>query len=238
VVLNADDERARALAAATRASPVYFGLGPAADVRAASVVGRGRQGTELDLVVAHRTVHVRMPLLGLNSVHSALAAASVGLADGLELREIGAGLQTASPTTRILVATGLNGSRIIEDSYNASPESDLEALNLLADLSGRKIAVLGDMLGLGKLEATEHRKVGNRAASVVDSLVTVGERARLMADEARRMGLSGGATFEAATNEEAIDHLRRRLRPGDNVLVKGARELGMDTIVQALRLEG
>jgi UDP-N-acetylmuramoyl-tripeptide--D-alanyl-D-alanine ligase len=177
-------------------------------------------------------------MLGLNSVHSALAAAGAGLADGIELRAIGAGLQTASPEPRIVVATGLNGSRIIDDSLNASPESGLEALNLLAQLDGRKVAVLGGMLGLDRSDAADHRKLGNRAARVVDALVTVGERGRLIADEARRMGLSGAAVFEAASADEATRYLRHRLRPGDYVLVKGAPELALDTVVQAIRLEG
>jgi len=237
-VLNADDERVRAMASLTSAAPMLYGLGPAAEVRAEGIVGHGLHGTELDLLVARRSVHIRLPLLGLNSVHSALAAAAVGLAEGLELREIGAGLQTASATPRIIAATGLNGSRIIDDSTNAGPESTLEALNLLAQMGGHKVAVLGDMLGLGRLEVLGHRKVGNRAALVCDALVTVGERARWIADEARRVGLHDEATFEARTNEQAIDFLRRRLRPGDVVLVKGSPEMGMETIVQAIRLEG
>jgi UDP-N-acetylmuramoyl-tripeptide--D-alanyl-D-alanine ligase len=237
-VLNADDELVRAMASPTGAAPIFYGLGPAAEVRAEGIVGRGLKGIEFDLAVARRNVHVRLPLLGLTSVHSALAAAAIGLADGLELREIGAGLQTASAAPRIIAATGLNGSRIIDDSYNASPESTLEALNLVAQLGGHKVAVLGDMLGLGCLEVLGHRKVGNRAALVCDALVTVGERARWIADEARRVGLPGEATFEARTNAQAIDYLRRRLRPGDVVLVKGSPEVGMQAIVQAIRLEG
>jgi UDP-N-acetylmuramoyl-tripeptide--D-alanyl-D-alanine ligase len=191
-----------------------------------------------DLVVGDRRVHVRLPLLGLQSIHGAAAAAALGLANDLELRAIGASLQTASAEPRIIAVTGLNGSRIIDDSYNASPESNLEALNMLAKLDGRKVAVLGEMRGLDRFEVAGHRKVGNRAAGVVDELVTVGQRASLIADEARRMGLAGGAIFEAKTNLEAIEYLRHRLRPGDNVLIKGSPDLGLDEVVAAIRLEG
>jgi UDP-N-acetylmuramoyl-tripeptide--D-alanyl-D-alanine ligase len=237
-VLNADDERVRAMAPANGAARVFYGLGSSADVQARGIVGHGLQGMELELLVGRQSIHVRLPLLGLNSVHSALAASGVGVASGLELIDIGAGLQTASPTPRIIAATGLNGSRSIDDSYNASPESSLEALNLLEGLNGRKIAVLGDMLDLGRSELLGHQKVGNRAAMVANELVTVGERARWIADEARRVGLNAASTFEAGTNEEAIDYLRRRLRPGDNVLVKGSSKIAMDAIVRAIRLEG
>jgi UDP-N-acetylmuramoyl-tripeptide--D-alanyl-D-alanine ligase len=236
-VLNADEPRVRALPVGPGATSVTFGLEPGAEVRAENVVGHGAGGITFDLVVERRSVHVRLPLLGLHSVHAALAAAALGVGSGLDLREIGAGLQTASREPRIIVASGLNGSRVIDDSTNASPESCLAALNLLAGLSGRKIAVLGDMLGLEPHEAAGHRKVGNRAASVASLLLTVGQRATLIADEARRMGLADAAVFEAPSNAAAIDYLRHHLRPGDVVLVKGARELEMERIVEAIRLE-
>lgn len=237
-VLNADDTLVRGLADRARSAVILYGLDPSSAVRAENVVGRGLQGVVFDLVVGERRVHVRLPLLGLNCVHSALAAAAVGVAEGLELRAVGAGLQTSSPTPRIILATGLNGSRVIDDTYSAQPESALEALNLLATLDGRKIAVLGDMPGLGRLEAAGHQKVGNRAALVVDALVTVGERSRIIADEARRVSEGRLMVLEAGSNLEAITFLQRFLRPGDNVLIKGSRSLGFDGIVQAIRLEG
>lgn len=237
-VLNADDALVRGLAARTRAPVILYGLDPGSPVRAENVLGRGVQGVVFDLVVGERRVYVRLPLLGLNCVHSALAAAAVGVAEGLELRAVGAGLQTSSPTPRIILATGLNGSRVLDDTYSAQPESALEALNLLATLDGRKIAVLGDMPGLGRLEAAGHQKVGNRAALVVDALVTVGERSRIIADEARRVSEGKLVVLETTSIAEAIACLQRLLRPGDNVLIKGSRGLGFDDIVQAVRLEG
>jgi UDP-N-acetylmuramoyl-tripeptide--D-alanyl-D-alanine ligase len=237
-VLNADDQRVARLSSGADVRVIRYGLDRPADVWVENLLGHGVHGMVFDLVAERRRVHVRLPLIGLHSVHGALAAAAVGLAEGLDLAEVGAGLQGAWSQTRIIAAIGLNGSRVIDDSYNASPESTLEALNLLARLDGRKIAVLGDMLGLDPNEAAGHRKVGNRAAGVVDELVTVGERTALVADEARRMGLAAAAVAETRTPEEAVEHLRRRLRPGDNLLVKGARELGLDRIVRAIRLEG
>jgi UDP-N-acetylmuramoyl-tripeptide--D-alanyl-D-alanine ligase len=175
--------------------------------------------------------------VGLHSVHSALAAAAVGLAGGLELAQVVDGLQRAISAPRILVATALNGARLIDDSYSASAESTLEALSLLADLDGRKIAVLGNLDDERAGEA-EHWKVGNRAAMTVDLLLTVGERARQISEEARRLGLDPGAVHASGSPEEAISYLRPRLRPGDNVLVKGAPQAVLERIAQAIRLEG
>jgi UDP-N-acetylmuramoyl-tripeptide--D-alanyl-D-alanine ligase len=176
---------------------------------------------------------------GAERPRAAPRTAAVGLAAGLEPREIGAGLQTASREPRIIAATGLNGSRVVDESSNASPESGLASLNMLAGLGGRRrIAVFGDMLGLSRQEIDGHRKVGNRAASVVNGLVTVGERARLIADEARRMGLPAGQVFEARSTDEAVEYLRHRLQPGDLVLVKGSPEMHLERIVEAIRVEG
>src|SRR5439155_735478 len=106
-------------------------------------------------------------------------------------------LQGLSPTLRLLVIDGVNGSRIVDDSYNASPESVLAALNLLRELPGRrKIGVLGDMLELGSEERPGHQRVGIRAAAVLDLLIAYGPRSKITADEARRAGLSREQVLE------------------------------------------
>jgi len=181
---------------------------------------------------------VHLPLLGLHSIHAALAAAAVSSELGFSLDETAEALYKIEPSLRILIARGVNGSRIIDDTYNANPESVMAGLNLLSDLDGRKIAVLGDMLELGSQEQPGHRMVGSRAASVVDLLVTVGPRMRFAADEALVGGMRPDRVIECSTNAEAVDALRRLLRPGDNVLVKGSRGMEMEEIVGAIRLEG
>jgi UDP-N-acetylmuramoyl-tripeptide--D-alanyl-D-alanine ligase len=110
----------------------------------------------------------------------------------------------------------------------------LAALNLLAELEGRKIAVLGDMLELGTYEVEAHRLVGGRAGTVVDLLITVGPRARIIAREAMAVGLPADRAWACDSNAEAIEILRRILKSGDVVLVKGSRGLRMEEIVNAL----
>src|SRR5262249_22189182 len=158
-VLNRDDPRVWAMAAATRARVWSYGLAADAMVRAEDVRGRGLQGVELSLLHAGRRARVRLPLPGVHSVPAALAAAAAGLARGLEVGEVVAGLEQGSPGVRLAVWRGPNGSHLLDDAYNASPESMLAALNLLAELDGRKVAVLGDMLELGSEEEPGHRRV-------------------------------------------------------------------------------
>jgi UDP-N-acetylmuramoyl-tripeptide--D-alanyl-D-alanine ligase len=123
---------------------------------------------------------------------------------------------------------------LLDDTYNAAPASTLAALNLLQDLEGRRIAVLGDMLELGDFEERGHRIVGARAAQIADELVTVGKRAAWIADEARRAGLPEAAIVELEDSQQAIEYLKERVGQGDVVLVKGSHGMRMDQIVNEL----
>jgi UDP-N-acetylmuramoyl-tripeptide--D-alanyl-D-alanine ligase len=238
-VLNADDPRVAVMATATSARVVRYGVTEAADVRAENISSQGLRGVEFDLIHAGQRQHVHLPLLGAHSVHAALAATAVACEEGLALVESAEALQRLSPTLRLLVIEGINGSRVVDDSYNASPASVLAALNLLRELPGRrKIAVLGDMLELGSEEAPSHRRVGNRAAAVLDLLIVFGPRSKVTADEARRAGLNADQVLEAESHEQIIELLRARLRPGDDVLVKGSLAMGMSAVVRGIRAEG
>jgi UDP-N-acetylmuramoyl-tripeptide--D-alanyl-D-alanine ligase len=238
-VLNADDPRVAQMAGATAARVVRYGVSENANVRAEAIQSRGLRGVEFDLLHGGQRRRVHLPLLGAHSVHAALAATAVALEEGLSLTEVAEALHGLSPTLRLLVVDGINGSRIIDDSYNASPESVLAALNLLRELPGRrKIGVLGDMLELGSEEEPGHRRVGNRAGAVLDLLITFGPRSAITAKEARRSGLSHDQVFEPSSHEEMVDLLRTHLRPGDDVLVKGSLAMGMSTVVRAVRAQG
>jgi UDP-N-acetylmuramoyl-tripeptide--D-alanyl-D-alanine ligase len=185
---------------------------------------------------AGETLHIHLPLLGQHSVHTAMRAAAVGLTEGLNWQEIIDGLLTPSTQLRLVAVTGPGNSLLIDDTYNASPDSMIAALNLLAELDGRKVAVLGDMLELGEFEETGHRMAGARAADVVDFLVVVGEKARWIADEAHIQGLSSAHIACFGTAADALEFLQNKIGDGDVVLVKGSRALKLDEIVLALEV--
>jgi UDP-N-acetylmuramoyl-tripeptide--D-alanyl-D-alanine ligase len=236
-VLNADDPLVLAMRARTRARVVTYGLDPAADVWADNIESAGLDGVRFHLHYRHETLHVRVPLLGRHSVHTALRAAAVGLAEGLTWQEILDGLNAVGATQlRLVAVTGPEGSVILDDTYDASPESVIAALNLLNELGGRRVAVLGDMLDLGTREEIGHRLVGRRAREVAQLLVTVGPLARIIAAEAREAGLPAAAVVELEDSQAAIEYLRRNIRPGDVVLLKGAREVKLDRVVPALEV--
>jgi UDP-N-acetylmuramoyl-tripeptide--D-alanyl-D-alanine ligase len=127
-----------------------------------------------------------------------------------------------------------SGAMILDDTYNASPQSMLAALNLLDEIEGHKIAVLGDMLELGPYEKRGHEMVGIRAAEVADEIVTVGVLAHVIAEAARRAGFNPSLITELENTEEAINYLQDRLLVDDVLLVKGSHGMRMDRIVAAL----
>ena len=255
--LNGDDARVRDMANVTAARAFFYGLDPGNHLWAESIEGRGLEGIAFTLCYdagrladaaqvnpelgKSQRLHLRLPLLGEHSVHTALAAASVGLLLGLDWSQIAAGLADAGTEgsgaqIRIIAAAGVNGSTIIDDSYNASPTSVLGALNLLEQLQGPKIAVLGDMLELGPYQEAGHRKVGVRVAAVANRLVVVGDLARIIGQEAIASGLPAPNVYFASSNDEAVNWLTVNLQPGDNVLVKGSHGMHMEEIVQKVRV--
>ncbi len=240
-ILNWDDERVRAMADVTKARIVRYGLTSDADLWADEIEGMGMEGIRFRFhyrIPGKKKVdslHVKVPLLGRHSVHTALCAATVGLLEGLSWGEIIAGLENVAGQLRLVAVQGINGSTVIDDTYNASPASTIAALNLLADIlpagDGRRVAVLGDMLELGSYETEGHRLVGRRAAAVVDVLITVGRLGGSIGAEAHESGFPPENLHILPTHHDAIDLLRRIIHARDLVLVKGSRAVGMDSIV-------
>ena len=239
-VLNADDERVRLFGSRTRASVIRYGFAADADVTADRVVARGLRGMTFDLVARapQRTrFAVEIAALGRHSVQNALAAAAVGLLAGIPDEAIAAGLATgwASASAHRGAIVEAPGLTILDDTYNASPPAVLAALEVLASLPGRPVAVLGEMLELGDAHAASHRVVGEAAGRGVTELVVVGDGARGIADGAVAAGLAASHVHRVSDRAAAIEVLRAILRPGDAVLVKASRGAALESIVDALR---
>lgn len=238
-ILNWDDDWVRKMAEFSPAPVFRYGLTPEADLWADQIESEGLEGIRFRF--HHRqkgakteTLHVHLPLLGRHAVHTALRAAAVGLVCGIGWEEIIRGLRDVSAQLRIEVVQGWNGSTLIDDTYNASPPSTLAALNLLADLDGRRVAVLGDMLELGSHAESGHRMVGARAAAVVHTLVTVGPLSAWIAQEALASGLPATHVYHVASAAEALPLVRSLVRAGDYVLIKGSRAMGMEELAAGL----
>jgi len=231
-LLNADDLRVRALASRTRARVVLFGESADASLRATDVSASGLEGLRFVAHDGDARADVRLPLPGRHLVGAALAAIGAATALGVPLEEAAMALATMeAPAHRMSIRTAAD-QVVIDDSYNASPAAVQAALDVLGSVSTRRVAVIGDMLELGALSADAHEAAGRDAARKTDVLVGVGELARTMVSAAKAAGL--GETYVVADGPEALLLLRRILRPGDTVLVKGSHSLALDRLADAL----
>jgi UDP-N-acetylmuramoyl-tripeptide--D-alanyl-D-alanine ligase len=233
-ILNHDDERVRRMANVTQAQVFFYGLDSRADLWADGVEGLGLEGIRLRLHYQGETLYFRVPMIGRHSVHTVLRATAVGLVDGMSWQEIYNGLRSSNTQLRLMAIRTSRGALILDDTYNASPASTMAALSLLEELEGRKVAVLGDMLELGPYEQRGHEKVGVRVAEVAQVLITVGERARMIARRAVDSGLPETQVTMLDDPMQVVDVLDQIMNPDDVVLIKGSNSLRMDRIVNAL----
>jgi UDP-N-acetylmuramoyl-tripeptide--D-alanyl-D-alanine ligase len=237
-ILNDDDVRVRAMASMTRARVVTAGMTSRADFWIEDIETRGLDGIlvrlrEKGVTAAHTA---RVPLLGAHSANTALRAAAVGRVAGLSWGDIVDALGKPGGAIRLQVLEGPHESIIIDDTYNASLESTLAALNVLQEVGDPpRVAVLADMLELADLEEAAHREVGCRAALVAQLIVCVGERARWIAEEARACGAPAAAVVHVATKPEAIRAVRERVTRKSTILVKGSRGMEMEDVVAGLQ---
>jgi len=236
LVLNADDALLQAWSVHTSTTTFFYGLGPQpyGTLWASEIESEGREGLRLRIHYKREVVHVRIPLLGRYSVHTALAASAIGLISDQSWDEIVAGLRTMTTQLHLILTPGYKGASFLEDSYAASPASTLSILNLLADFPERKVAVLGDMLEVADQVIEGHRKVGNRVADVASFLVTRGRLGSVMAREAIDCGMPRDAVYCASDNQDVVSKLREVIRPKDLVLVSGAGSLRLKEVVDSL----
>ncbi|MFI9272444.1 UDP-N-acetylmuramoyl-tripeptide--D-alanyl-D-alanine ligase [Kitasatospora sp. NPDC052896] len=247
-VLNADDPLVRAMAARTRARVVFFGEGREAQVRAQDVRLDSTGRPSFTLITPAGSAPVQLRLYGEHHVSNALAAAAVAMELGLSVDDTAAALGEAGALSRwrMEVTERADGVTIVNDAYNANPESMRAALRALATMGGRgperrrTWAVLGEMRELGEESLDEHDAIGRLAVRLdVTKLVAVGGReAACMELGARNEGSWGEESVLVSDAEAAVELLRGQLRPGDVVLVKASRSVGLEKVAEALLAGG
>jgi UDP-N-acetylmuramoyl-tripeptide--D-alanyl-D-alanine ligase len=237
-VVNADDPRVCEQAKRTRARQLRFGAAPDADVRAEAVRALGARGFAFTLAAPQGRVELQVAGLADTTVTNALAASAAALAAGAPLDALRTGLAAWAPMRgRMQPRTLAGGVHVLDDSYNANPQSVDAALHSLARLrgAGRAFAVLGDMGELGVAATQAHRDAGALAARLrIDWLVAVGEHAGDVAAGARAEGMDPARICAARSHAEASERLRGLLAADDWVLVKGSRSARMERVIEAL----
>ena len=237
-ILNYDDPYVRPMAEVTKAKVFYYGTDPAADLYVSDVESFGLEGVRFVLNYHGEKHAAKIPLIGQHSTLTALRAAAVGLVKGLSWDEILSGLEHGQNQIRMRITKTIRGGMLIDDSYNSSPDAAVAALNLLSEMKGRKVAVMGDMLELGQYEKKGHETVGSRAGQVCDVLVAVGPLSKYMCDAAIEKGLDPGKVFRFETAADSVAFVKEHFGNEDEVvLVKGSLGMKMKQIVNALEAE-
>lgn len=245
LVVNADDERVLALREKTKAMSLTFGLNEGAMFRATNIhvsYDDGAPiGTTFKLEHDGGVFPVEMRgVLGVQPVYSALASIAVGAHLRLNIVDIIGRLSThTSPPGRMRVIPGLKGSTIIDDTYNASPVASEAALEALKSIKtkGKRIAVLGDMLELGKFTIDEHKKIGKLAGKFCDLVVAVGPRAQYIAEGALDADLSEKNIVDFDDSRLAGKYVESIIGAGDVILVKGSQGIRMERAVEEIMAE-
>ncbi|WP_027715927.1 UDP-N-acetylmuramoyl-tripeptide--D-alanyl-D-alanine ligase [Desulfuromonas sp. TF] len=236
-VINADDELVAQLPVANGVRRLLFGTSPEAQVRAEEIEVTG-EAVCFRLLVPEGERFVTLKVPGRHNVSNALAAAAAAASVGVGIDLIVRGLENFTPVSgRMEVVRGEDGVLFIEDGYNANPLSVRVALEALDEMggSGRRVAVLGDMLELGSGSDGFHREAGWVAARRCDYLLLMGGMAEHTSAGARERGMQSDRVRVVGSHDEAAEYLRRILRPGDRVLIKGSRGMKMEKIGAALR---
>lgn len=221
---------------------VRFGLEDDNSVKAFDIDELGEQGIAFSTVMDGTAEHFMVPIPGIHNVYNALSAICVGHLFGMKASEIRDGLQHFKPSKMRMDMIRLrSGTLIINDVYNANPDSMIAAINVLSGIKngGRSVCILGNMLELGDIVEKAHFNVGSHAAdSGADILITIGDTATYMARGAAAAGMDENKIFSFPSNQEAMERLLDILIPGDIVLVKGSRGMKMEAVVDFLRERG
>ena len=235
-VLNADDERVRAMKSEAKGPVITYGIDADADIRSVDISFPRFGETSFTLRMPDGEAGVLFPLNGRHNILNALAAAGVGHSLGMRVNEIAASLQTvAPPSQRGEVLRFAADFTVINDSYNSNPTALLSMVKTLVDgctNGGRKIVVAGEMLELGEQQTQIHRRVGEHlASSGVDLLIGVRGLAREMVSAA---GAAGLPTAFASDSDAAGEMVVKEIRPGDTVLIKGSRGVKTEKVLEKL----
>lgn len=235
VILNGDDDKLSTVSTVQGRAPVFFGLSDTLPAYADEIKDLGLLGTDCTLHLPAGEIRVHIPVPGKHMIYNALAGACTGLALGLSLEEIKAGLaalRTISGRTNLIQTDSL---LIIDDCYNANPISTMSSLDILSTAKGRTVAVLGDMFELGANEKELHYNTGAHASQdKIDIICCIGELSKNTYSGAKAYE-NGNNILYFETKQEFLDKLPNVVKKGDTILVKASHSMEFPEIVESLQ---
>jgi UDP-N-acetylmuramoyl-tripeptide--D-alanyl-D-alanine ligase len=240
-IINGDDDLLNTVAGRWKGKTITFGIKKDADVRAERIKKSRDKGVSFTLNIGGNERNIMMSTLGEHNIYNALAAAASSWAVGIEYDLICEGLMSFKPIDgRMNIMRLKNGAFLIDDTYNANPESVSAALKTLKELRGKHVStvILGDMLELGEWAEEMHEGIGSLLADTgVAKIFLRGRLTRTVAEGAIKKGFKNDQIYFPETAEEIVTHLKSYLKKRDWVLVKGSRKMKMEEIVQEITRE-
>jgi len=235
IVLNADDDMLSKIP--LQYSSKYYRYGIKSGEIKACDIEKGEKDIKYTLKYKNLEKEIKLSIPGIHNVYNSLAAICVGLEFGINVEDMAEALKDFQPGKMRLNIIEKGDIKIIDDVYNANPDSMKAALSVLRDLPAkRKIAVLGDMLELGEYAVEAHKEIGKLVAdSHIDILITSGDMSKYIAEESKVCGMKENNIFVCNTNKEVNEILKDIIKEGDSILVKGSRGMKMEQIVQFLQ---
>ncbi|MDF2523957.1 MAG: UDP-N-acetylmuramoyl-tripeptide--D-alanyl-D-alanine ligase [Clostridiales bacterium] len=240
VILNGDDNLLYGTKGLLKFRTVFYGMGEEMDYQAFNIMNMGEQGTSFDVLVENCEYKVHVPVPGIHNVYNALAAIAAGTELKIPMESIIRGISEFRSGKMRLNIIYKNEIKIIDDAYNASPNSMEAALSVLKDIGGedRTIAVLGDMLEMGDWAYDAHLNVGKFAVTKnIDYIITVGQQGKNIGEGALSGGMKPDNIFSFETIEDAGKFLTGFVKKSDVLLVKGSRGMRMEKIVEQLSID-
>lgn len=233
--LNGDDDKLSSVSDVNGTRPYLFGFNKSNDIYADNIINHGLAGTELDAVTKDVTIHIKVPVPGKHMVSNALAAVAAGLDMGMTPDEIKNGISRFEPVGGHSSIYETDMFTIMDDCYNANPVSMKAGLDVLSDVSGRKVAIIGDMFELGSDEKEMHYDIGRYAAlKNIDCIICIGELAKEYEKGANDAGKIKGVYY-FADKDKAIIKLYEILQKSDSILVKASHGMHFEKIVDILK---
>lgn len=236
IIVNNDNEHVVRISQGFNGKRVTYGVENDAEYRATNIRERGLLGTRFTLSAEGETRELELVLPGRHNLDNLLAAIATARAVGISWEGIERGVREVKPAYHRGVIVPFNGAQIYDDTYNSNPYALARTLELMtqAEVSGRRIAVIGDMLELGEQELQFHRDAGRGIPRSIDVVVGVGARAQALLDGAREAGFEEASLRHFADAHAAGAFLRAFVQSGDLVLIKGSRGVGLDKAVAML----
>jgi len=237
LVLNADDDLLYKVEGGRKYRTVYYGISKNAELRASGIRSEGEAGTRFNIMTGNNRYEVFVPAPGVHNVYNALAAIAAGMETGLGAEELIEGIRSFIPGKMRLNIIDKGGIKIINDAYNANPQSVRAALNVLVEMAAgkRAVAVLGDMLELGRFSRLYHNSMGRYAAETgVGMLAAAGKYAADIAEGALKAGMVNENIAVFNNVNELVPYLDSSLKEGDVVLFKASRGMKMEDVIEKI----